>query len=101
MVAVDLGQQGRRQMQNQVDTVLPDAAATLERLDVARAIGEAKVGVLRRARTDDSWGDHTPVRVPAITLSTILSLSGSADFAEFARARWRAFTLPAPLANTP
>jgi len=45
-VAIDVGrasQHGHSSMQHRIDAVLADAAATLERLDVARAIGEVKL----------------------------------------------------------
>jgi len=46
MVAVDLGRKSDRAsdtIRQRVESVLDDAAATLERLDIARALGEAKV----------------------------------------------------------
>jgi two-component system, OmpR family, sensor histidine kinase KdpD len=43
VVAIDVGRQGLASMQPRIDAVLADAAATLERLDVARAIGEVKL----------------------------------------------------------
>ena len=46
LVAIDLGRASRNDqssMQHRIDAALADAADTLERLDVARAIGEAKL----------------------------------------------------------
>ena len=46
IVAIDAGRASRHEqstMQTRIDVVLADASATLERLDVARAIGEAKL----------------------------------------------------------
>jgi len=46
MVAVDIGRKSDRAadtMRQRVESVLNDAAATLERLDIARALGEAKM----------------------------------------------------------
>lgn len=43
VVAIDVGRHGHSSMPDRADAVLSDAAATLERLDVARAIGEVKV----------------------------------------------------------
>jgi two-component system sensor histidine kinase KdpD len=46
MVAIDLGRKSDRAsdtMRQRVESVLDDAAATLERLDIARALGEAKM----------------------------------------------------------
>jgi two-component system sensor histidine kinase KdpD len=46
IVAIDTGRASRHEpstMQTRIDAVLADASATLERLDVARAIGEAKL----------------------------------------------------------
>jgi two-component system, OmpR family, sensor histidine kinase KdpD len=46
LVAIDVGhalQHGHQSMQHSIDAALADAAATLERLDVARAIGDAKL----------------------------------------------------------
>ena len=46
LVAIDVGRapkHGHSITQNRIDAVLADATATLERLDVARAIGEAKL----------------------------------------------------------
>ena len=46
LVAIDVGRfshHGHSTMQHRIDAALADATATLERLDVARAIGEAKI----------------------------------------------------------
>lgn len=46
VVAIDIGRpqhHGHASMQNRIDAALADATATLERLDVARAIGEVKL----------------------------------------------------------
>ena len=83
VVAMDVGRQGLASMQPRIDAVLADAAATLERLDVARAIGEVKLRTeaetLRAAMMGSvSHGLRTPlasitgsasilVQAPAIT----------------------------------
>jgi two-component system, OmpR family, sensor histidine kinase KdpD len=89
VVAIDVGRQGLASMQPRIDAVLADAAATLERLDVARAIGEVKLRTeaetLRAALMGSvSHGLRTPlasimgsasilVQAPAITQDPRLS----------------------------
>jgi two-component system sensor histidine kinase KdpD len=83
VVAIDVGRLGYSSVRHRIDAVLADAAATLERLDVARAIGEVKLrteaDTLRAALMGSvSHGLRTPlasimgsasilVRAPALT----------------------------------